>query len=70
MSVEYDGITFERPGHENKRLETGDGTVVHVDPWGDVLEGDVPDLVVPEHDDTVEPITTDTDAVAAELEAD
>ena len=53
MAIEYEGITFERLGHASKRLETGDGTVVYVDPWSEVLEG-APgdgDVVFVTHDD-------------------
>ncbi|RQH00012.1 MBL fold metallo-hydrolase [Natrarchaeobius oligotrophus] len=53
MSVEYDDLTFERLGHASVRLETGDGTVVYVDPWSEVL-ADEPgdgDVVFVTHDD-------------------
>lgn len=38
MAVEHDHLTIDRLGHASVRLETGDGTVVYVDPWSDVLE--------------------------------
>ncbi|MDF9746572.1 MBL fold metallo-hydrolase [Natrinema salsiterrestre] len=53
MPVDYEGITFERLGHASIRLETADGTVIYVDPWGDVLEGEPNDgdVVFVTHDD-------------------
>ncbi|QRV15392.1 MBL fold metallo-hydrolase [Haloterrigena salifodinae] len=53
MATTYEGITFERLGHASKRLETADGTVIYVDPWGEQLEdepGDA-DVVFVTHDD-------------------
>ncbi|WP_436343461.1 MBL fold metallo-hydrolase [Natronorubrum sp. FCH18a] len=53
MSVTYEGITFERIGHASKRLETDDGRIIYIDPWGEVLE-DEPgdgDIVFVTHDD-------------------
>ncbi|WP_254523307.1 MBL fold metallo-hydrolase [Natrinema caseinilyticum] len=53
MSVDYEGITFERLGHASVRIATEDGTVVYVDPWGEVL-ADEPrdgDIVFVTHDD-------------------
>ncbi|WP_430504502.1 MBL fold metallo-hydrolase [Haloparvum sp. PAK95] len=43
MSVSYDDLRFERLGHASVRVETSDGTVVYVDPWSDVVEGDPSD---------------------------
>ncbi|MDQ2049000.1 MBL fold metallo-hydrolase [Natronolimnohabitans sp. A-GB9] len=53
MSVTHEGLSFERLGHASKRLETDDGLVVYVDPWGDVLEGEPGDgdVVLVTHDD-------------------
>ncbi|MXV62279.1 hypothetical protein GS429_09430 [Natronorubrum sp. JWXQ-INN-674] len=53
MSVTYEGITFERLGHASNRLETGDGTVIYIDPWDEVLEGEPGDgdIVFVTHDD-------------------
>ncbi|SFC09622.1 L-ascorbate metabolism protein UlaG, beta-lactamase superfamily [Halobiforma haloterrestris] len=53
MSVDYDSLAFERLGHASVRIETDDGTVVYVDPWGDVLEGEPGDgdVVFVTHDD-------------------
>ncbi|WP_126664822.1 MBL fold metallo-hydrolase [Haloterrigena salifodinae] len=53
MATTYEGITFERLGHASKRLETAEGTVIYVDPWGEQLEdesGDA-DVVFVTHDD-------------------
>ena len=53
MSVEYNGLSFERLGHASVRIETGDGTVVYIDPWTEVLD-DEPgdgDVVFVTHDD-------------------
>ncbi|OAQ53793.1 hypothetical protein HTG_05885 [Natrinema mahii] len=53
MSVTYEGLEFERPGHASVRIETDDGTVIYVDPWGEVLAGEPADgdVVVVTHDD-------------------
>jgi len=53
MSVTYEGLEFERPGHASVRIETGDGTVIYVDPWGEVLAGEPEDgdVVLVTHDD-------------------
>ncbi|WP_408958795.1 MBL fold metallo-hydrolase [Natrinema sp. 74] len=53
MPVDDEGLTFERIGHASVRLETENGTVIYVDPWGEVLEG-APgdgDVVFVTHDD-------------------
>ncbi len=53
MSVNYDGLTFDRIGHASVRIETADGVVIYIDPWSEVLEtkpGDG-DLVLITHDD-------------------
>ncbi|WP_276254413.1 MBL fold metallo-hydrolase [Halomontanus rarus] len=53
MSVEYEGLTFDRLGHASIRIETEDGQVVYVDPWSEVL-ADAPgdgDVVFVTHDD-------------------
>ncbi|AHG04892.1 hydrolase [Halobacterium sp. DL1] len=53
MSVQHDDLTFERLGHASVRIETGDGLVVYVDPWSEVLEDDRRDgdVVFVTHDD-------------------
>jgi len=53
MQVDYDGLTFERLGHASVRIETADGTVIYVDPWSEVLEGEPSDgdIVFITHDD-------------------
>lgn len=53
MSAHFDGLDFERLGHASVRIETGDGTVVYVDPWSNVLEGRPGDgdVVFSTHDD-------------------
>ncbi len=53
MSVDYEGLTFERPGHASVRIETADGTVIYVDPWSEVLEGEPGDgdVIFVTHDD-------------------
>ena len=53
MSVEYNGLSFERVGHASVRIETGDGTVIYVDPWTEVLDGEPGDgdVVFVTHDD-------------------
>jgi L-ascorbate metabolism protein UlaG (beta-lactamase superfamily) len=53
MQAEYEGITFERPGHATVRIETAGGTVIYVDPWSEVIggaPGDA-DVVFVTHDD-------------------
>ncbi|QSW98659.1 MBL fold metallo-hydrolase [Haloterrigena alkaliphila] len=53
MSATYEGITFERLGHASKRIETPEGLVIYVDPWGEQLEGEPGDgdVVLVTHDD-------------------
>jgi len=53
MAVDYDGLTFERLGHASVRIETADGTVIYVDPWSEVLEGEPGDgdVIFVTHDD-------------------
>jgi L-ascorbate metabolism protein UlaG (beta-lactamase superfamily) len=64
MSVEYERLTFDRPGHATVRIETERGVVVYIDPWSDVLDDDPGDgdLVFVTHDD---PDHYDPDAVMA-----
>ena len=52
MSVEYEGLSFERPGHASVRIDTGE-TVVYIDPWAEVLDGKPGDgdVVFVTHDD-------------------
>lgn len=53
MSVEYDGVSFDRLGHASVRIESDDGTVIYIDPWSDVLDGEPgdADIVLVTHDD-------------------
>jgi L-ascorbate metabolism protein UlaG (beta-lactamase superfamily) len=52
MSVEYEGLSFERPGHASVRIDAGE-TVVYIDPWTEVLDGEPGDgdVVFVTHDD-------------------
>jgi L-ascorbate metabolism protein UlaG (beta-lactamase superfamily) len=53
MSVDYNGLSFERLGHASVRIETDAGTVLYIDPWTEVLD-DEPgdgDVVFVTHDD-------------------
>lgn len=53
MSVEYNGLRFERLGHASVRIETDEGTVAYIDPWSEVIDdgrGDA-DVVFVTHDD-------------------
>ena len=53
MSVDYNGLSFERLGHASVRIETDTGTVLYIDPWTEVLD-DEPgdgDVVFVTHDD-------------------
>ncbi|WP_331236259.1 MBL fold metallo-hydrolase [Natronorarus salvus] len=53
MSVTHEGLTFERLGHASVRIETGEGLVLYIDPWSDVVEGEPgdADYVFVTHDD-------------------
>jgi L-ascorbate metabolism protein UlaG (beta-lactamase superfamily) len=53
MTVEYNGLSFERLGHASVRIETASGTVVYIDPWTEVLDGEPGDgdVVFVTHDD-------------------
>ncbi|AGB32264.1 hypothetical protein C488_11354 [Natrinema pellirubrum DSM 15624] len=53
MTVTYEGLDFERLGHASVRIETDDGTVIYVDPWGEILAGEPADgdVVFVTHDD-------------------
>lgn len=53
MSVTYEGLDFDRLGHSSVRIETGDGTVIYIDPWSEVLDGEPGDgdIVFVTHDD-------------------
>lgn len=53
MSVEYDGLSFDRLDHASVRIETDDGTVIYIDPWSEVLTGEPGDgdVVFVTHDD-------------------
>jgi len=63
MSVQYEGLTFERLGHASVRIDTGE-LVVYVDPWSDMLDGQPRDgdVVFVTHDD---PDHYDPDAIRA-----
>lgn len=68
MAVDYDGLRFEHLGHASVRIETPDGTIVYIDPWGDVLDR-APhdaDIVFVTHDDFDHYDPDGIDAVAAE----
>jgi L-ascorbate metabolism protein UlaG (beta-lactamase superfamily) len=67
MSATYEQLRFDRLGHASVRIETGDGTVVYIDPWSEVLE-DAPgdgDVVFVTHDDFDHYDPDAIDAVAA-----
>jgi L-ascorbate metabolism protein UlaG (beta-lactamase superfamily) len=51
--VVCNGLTFERLGHASVRIETGDGSVIYIDPWSQVLETEPhdADTVFVTHDD-------------------
>lgn len=53
MMAEYEGITFERPGHATVRIESADGSVIYIDPWMEVIDGTPSDanFVFVTHDD-------------------
>jgi len=74
MSVKYDGLTFERLGHASVRIETENGTVIYIDPWSDVLDGEPGDgdVVFVTHDDfdhydpaAIDAVATPTATIAA-----
>lgn len=55
MSVSYADLEFERLGHASVRIETGDGAVLYIDPWSDVIDeergdGDVVLVTHADHD--------------------
>lgn len=64
MSVDYNGVTFELIGHGSVRITGGDGTVIYIDPWSEVLatEPHDADIVLVTHDD---PDHYDVDAIDA-----
>ena len=53
MSATHEGVSFERLGHASVRIQTGDGLVLYIDPWSDVVEGQPgdADYVLVTHDD-------------------
>lgn len=53
MSIDHRGLTFERLGHASIRIETEDDSVIYIDPWMDVLDGEPNDgdVVFVTHDD-------------------
>jgi len=53
MSVTHGELSFRRLGHASVRIETDDGTVVYIDPWSDVIDGQPgdADVVFVTHDD-------------------
>lgn len=76
MTVEFEGLSFDRPGHATVVITTEEGQVIYIDPWSPVL-GDHPepaDLVFVSHDDydhydpdAIDRVaTTDTTVVAYE----
>jgi len=64
MPVTFQGLTIDRLGHASIRIETNTGTVIYVDPWSGVLDGEPRDgdVVFVTHDD---PDHYDPDAIAA-----
>jgi L-ascorbate metabolism protein UlaG (beta-lactamase superfamily) len=46
MTPAYKELFFDRPGHATVRIETTDGTVVYVDPWSEVIDGEPADADV------------------------
>ena len=74
MKAEYEGISFERPGHATVRIETQDGTVLYIDPWSEVMDGTPgdADVVFVTHDDrdhydptAIQAVTSERTVVAA-----
>ena len=53
MSIQYDQLRFERLGHASVRIETALGTVIYIDPWSNVIDGEPgdADVVFVTHDD-------------------
>jgi L-ascorbate metabolism protein UlaG (beta-lactamase superfamily) len=49
----YEQLSFSRPGHTTVRIATDDGTVIYIDPWTEVIEGEPgdADIVFSTHDD-------------------
>ena len=74
MKAEYEGISFERPGHATVRIVAEDGTVLYIDPWSEVIDcdpGDA-DVVFVTHDDrdhydpaAIQAVSSDRTVVAA-----
>jgi L-ascorbate metabolism protein UlaG (beta-lactamase superfamily) len=74
MQVEHGGLTFESLGHASVRITTGDGRVIYIDPWSEMLD-DEPhdgDVVFVTHDDrdhydvaAIEAVRAPTGTVAA-----
>ncbi len=64
MTVDYNGLSFDRLGHASVRIETDDGLVLYIDPWSDVVEGRPRDgdVVFVTHDD---PDHYDPDGITA-----
>jgi L-ascorbate metabolism protein UlaG (beta-lactamase superfamily) len=64
MTVQHGALSFDRIGHASIRIETDEGPVVYIDPWGEVLEGEPQDgdVVFVTHDD---PDHYDPDAIEA-----
>lgn len=53
MEVNFETLTFERPGHATVVITTDDGQVVYIDPWSPVLGGTpkAADVILVSHDD-------------------
>lgn len=68
MSVSYEGLTFERPGHATVRIETGEGFVSYVDPWSEVVDDEPTDgdVIFVTHEDFDHFDPDGIDAVATE----
>ena len=51
--MDYDDLQITLLGHASVRIETGDGTVIYLDPWHSVVAGEPGDgdLVLVTHDD-------------------
>lgn len=53
MEVNFETLTFERPGHATVVITTNDGQVVYIDPWSPILGNDpkAADVILVSHDD-------------------
>ena len=66
MSVQHDGLLFERLGHASVRIETSGGQVMYIDPWSQVVDGEPhdADVVFVTHNDRDHYDTAAIEAVA------